>query len=108
MRSARRAGRRLQGGDRMNERRCIICGEHGTVALGIRARYSNTNAVWAPNLDAYLCDDCSKSGVEISVEIEKSDDGRVTTRTYGPRGHARTALVIGTGTKVTPGQEAML
>jgi len=88
----------------MNEHRCILCGDVGTVALGIRARYSNTNAAWAPNLDAWLCEDCTHGGCEIEVEIEPTSDGRVTTRTLTHRGSIVTQLIIGTGEKVTPGQ----
>ena len=88
----------------MSERKCIVCGEYGVIALGIRARYENTNAVWAPNLDAYLCDEHANGGLLITIVLSPTSDGRVTTHTIGPRGTVSQALKIGTGTKVTPGQ----
>lgn len=94
----------------VNMRSCLFCGDHTgeMVALGIRARYANTNAIWAPNLSAYLCANCARSGCRITVDLEPTTDGRVTTTTTGPRGSITTALLIGKGTKVTPNQEALL
>lgn len=92
----------------MNDRRCIICGEHGPISLGIRARYSNTNAVWAPNLDAYLCEGCANAGVEIAIAIKPTIDGRVTTRTRGACGDIQQSLIIGSGEKVSPGQGSLV
>lgn len=87
--------------------RCLVCGGYGSVALGVRARYENTNAVWAPNLDAYLCDNHAKSGCEIEIVYRPTDDGRVRTRVSGPRRAVETTLVIGTGRREQPGQEAI-
>lgn len=92
----------------MNDHRCIICGEHGPISLGIRARYSNTNAVWAPNLDAYLCGECANAGVNVEIGIRATSDGRVTTLTHGAVGEVTQSLVIGTGQKVSPGQGSLV
>jgi hypothetical protein len=90
------------------QRHCIVCGEYGVIALGIRGRYENTNAVWAPNLNAYLCDEHARSGCEIEIELRPTNDGRVRTTTSGPRGSVQQALVIGTGRKEVPGQEQLI
>ena len=88
--------------------RCIVCGETARHTLGIRARYGKQrDALWAPDIDAYLCDthahnDCHLS---LTLEIEK---GVVEIETIGPRYTARTALRIGTRTKITPGQRSLL
>ena len=92
----------------MRGHECIVCGRYATIALGVRARWSNTNAVWAPNLDAYLCEQHATDGCLVEITLTPRIDGRVTTVTRGPRGEYATALVIGTGVKVTPGQEALL
>jgi hypothetical protein len=91
-----------------NDRQCLVCGSYGTVTLGIRARYSNTNAAWAPNLEAFLCKTHAEAGMEIKIEMIPTNDGRVTTYTTGPRGTHASSLVIGTGAKVTPGQVSLL
>lgn len=89
-------------------RRCLVCGAYGVVALGVRARYENTNAVWAPNLDAYLCEQHARSGCRIEIGFQPATDGRVRVTTDGPRGRVETVLRIGTGIKEAPGQEALL
>jgi hypothetical protein len=90
-------------------RHCLVCGAEGTKSLGIRARHENTNAVWAPNLDAWLCDLHATSGCVITIGIEPTMDGRVRTRTFGPRGAvAATVLVIGTGGKTEPADQESL
>jgi hypothetical protein len=89
-------------------RQCLFCESDGRIALGIRARYENTNAVWAPNLDAYLCEQHASDGCLIELEITARTDGKVTTIVHGPRGRIATALVIGAGVKVSPGQTALL
>lgn len=90
------------------DQRCIVCGDYGVVALGVRARYSNTNAVWAPNIGAHLCAEHATSGCEIQMTLVPTKDGRVTTSITGPRGTFETALVIGTGVKVPPRQGSLL
>jgi len=88
-------------------RTCLVCGEYGSVALGIRARYENTNAVWAPNLDSYLCEQHARSGCVIEITYRPTSDGRVRVTTSGPRGNVPTVLRIGSGMKETPGQETL-
>ena len=56
---------------------CLVCGERATTALGIRLRRRNTNAVWAPNLSAYLCDLHAVSGCEVGVMYRATSTGRV-------------------------------
>jgi len=86
---------------------CIVCGAFGRVALGIRARTADTNAVWAPNLDAYLCDEHAVKGCVIEIVYHPADDGRVRVQTAGPRRTVQTVLVIGSGVKEIPGQERL-
>ena len=88
-------------------RLCLVCGDYGSIALGIRARYENTNAVWAPNLDAYLCEDCALSGCVIELTYRQTSDGRVRVRTNGPQRYADTVLRIGSGFKEIPGQTSL-
>ena len=88
---------------------CLVCGAYGSKSLGIRARHENTNAVWAPNLDAYLCDEHAEAGCAITISIEPTRDGRVRTRTFGPRGMvAATILVIGSGGRTEPADQGSL
>jgi hypothetical protein len=86
---------------------CIICGEDADITLGIRARYANTNAVWAPNLNAHLCDEHAKAGCHIALQIKPTYDGRVTTMIWGDDHSASQGLVIGTGRKLVLEQEEL-
>lgn len=91
------------------DRFCLVCGAYGSKSLGIRARHENTDAVWAPNLDAYLCDAHAEAGCVVTVTVEPTSDGRVRTRTFGPRGHvAATVLVIGSGGRTEPADQEVL
>lgn len=51
---------------------CLIPGCNNVAndgALSIRCRDRNTNAIWSPNLDAYLCDFHALQGCTIDVII---------------------------------------
>lgn len=89
------------------DQRCLICGEAARISLGIRARYSNTNAVWAPNLDAYLCERHATSGCTIEIAIRATGDSRVRVTTSSPDRSVQTVLLIGSGIKEIPGQERL-
>ena len=91
----------------MIDRTCLVCGKDAYNALGIRCRRANTTAVWAPNLDAYLCDEHVKSGCEMAISYAPTTDGVVTTTITGPKGHVSTALRIGSKRKHTPGQQGL-
>lgn len=65
----------------MSSPQCFVCGDRATVSLGIRGRYENTNAVWAPNLDAHLCGEHAKSGCDIEIVFRPTTDGHVHVRT---------------------------
>jgi hypothetical protein len=56
---------------------CFVCGKQAETALGIRLRRRNTNAIWAPNLHAYLCDLHARSGAEIEVRYKETLTGRI-------------------------------
>jgi len=90
---------------------CLVCGAQGDVTLGIRARYRNTNAVWAPNLEAYLCLRHALSGNVIDINYRATSDGRVRVNTTSVNGrHSEVVLKIDTekyGQKEIPGQEGL-
>jgi hypothetical protein len=71
---------------------CIItgCTNPGRHNLGVRLRRTvataaggKTSAVWAPNTDAFFCDDHATSGVRITLLIEATNTGAVETTVYG-------------------------
>jgi hypothetical protein len=60
---------------------CIIDGcknpaEHN---LGIRLRRPNTKAIWAPNLDAFVCDDHAARGLKIEIILMPTGTGEIET-----------------------------
>lgn len=88
---------------------CLVCGEVARNTLGIRCRFGRQrDALWAPDIDAYLCDKHAKAGCEITVDFTPTEDGIVTITTVGPRQTVSAALQIGTGRKLTPGQGSLL
>ena len=44
--------------------KCIIdgCSNEGVHNFGVRCRRPNTSAIWAPNTNAYLCDEHAEQG----------------------------------------------
>ena len=74
---------------------CIIAGcknraEHN---IGIRLRRPDTSAIWAPNTEAFLCDEHAIQGLKIrivlmptatgEIETEVTSQGFVASRTTG-------------------------
>jgi hypothetical protein len=60
---------------------CIIAGcpnpaEHN---LSVRLRRPNTSAIWAPNTEAYLCDQHAAQGLRITVLLEPTNTGNIET-----------------------------
>jgi hypothetical protein len=60
---------------------CLIpnCTNNAEHNLGIRCRRPNTTAIWAPNCDAYLCDDHADQGFIIDITLTPNDSGLITT-----------------------------
>jgi hypothetical protein len=45
--------------------------------LGLRLRKPSTRAVWAPNIDAFLCREHAERGGKFSIEFEPGSSGTV-------------------------------
>lgn len=89
--------------------RCIICGELGPIALSLRARKPRSaNAVWAPNLDAYLCHEHANAGIVAELTLRAGSDGRMRATTTGPQGSVQMVLIIGASMRESPGQTSLL
>jgi hypothetical protein len=65
---------------------CIVpgCGLEGVHNLGIRLRRPDANktAIWAPNLDAFLCDVPATSGARISILYESTETRQIETHVH--------------------------
>jgi len=61
--------------------KCIIdgCSNEGVHVIGIRCRRPDTTAIWAPNTNAYLCDEHAEQGCKIEINITPTTDGKVQT-----------------------------
>ena len=64
---------------------CVIpgCTREARNNLSIRLRRPDTSAIWAPNLDAFVCDEHAISGARIRVIFETTDSGKVETHVLG-------------------------
>jgi hypothetical protein len=51
--------------------------------LSIRLRRPDTSAIWAPNLDAYVCDSHAVSGALLTLLFEPTSNGMVETVVHG-------------------------
>ena len=60
---------------------CIIpgCPNEAANNFGVRLRRPDTTAIWAPNTEAYLCDDHARQGIKITAILEPTDTGSVET-----------------------------
>lgn len=60
---------------------CLIpnCPNNAQHNIGIRCRRPNTTAIWAPNCDAYLCDEHADQGYEITISLSPIDQRLITT-----------------------------
>lgn len=63
---------------------CSLCGDESIVTLGIRARFPDTLAAWAPNIGVHLCGRCAIGGVHVALKIAPTDTGEVCVDSYGP------------------------
>ena len=77
--------------------RCLIpnCNNDANNNLGIRCRRPDTNAIWAPNCDAFLCDDHADQGYTISITLTPVVARTITTSvTAGRPPITRTTPII--------------
>jgi hypothetical protein len=60
---------------------CLIpnCQNNAEHNIGIRCRRPNTSAIWAPNCNAYLCDEHAEQGCIIEITITPNTLGTITT-----------------------------
>lgn len=61
---------------------CLIpnCTNDARHNLGIRCRRPETSAIWAPNCDAFLCDDHADQGYTIDITLSPAATRTITTR----------------------------
>jgi len=61
--------------------KCLIpnCTNDASNNLGIRCRRPETSAIWAPNCDAYLCDDHADQGYTIDITLTPATSRNITT-----------------------------
>ena len=60
---------------------CIFpnCPNPGNHNFSVRLRRPDTTAIWAPNTQAYVCDDHAAQGVRITVVLEPTQTANVET-----------------------------
>jgi len=58
---------------------CIVpgCALDAKNNLGVRLRRPNTSAIWAPNTEAFVCDQHAVSGARLRVLYEATSNGDV-------------------------------
>ena len=64
---------------------CIVpgCGSDAVNNLGVRLRHPpQSDALWSPNANAFLCDEHARSGARITLIYEATTSGRVETVVY--------------------------
>jgi hypothetical protein len=69
----------------INMPQCIIpnCQNNAEHNIGIRCRRPDTSAIWAPNCDAFLCDEHAEQGCTIEINIAANTLGTITTNVSG-------------------------
>ncbi len=60
---------------------CIIagCQNKADNNLGVRLRRPDTSAIWAPNTEAYICDEHAYQGLKIWVSLTPTNTGEIET-----------------------------
>ncbi len=66
---------------------CLIpnCQNNATNNLGIRCRRPDTSAIWAPNCNAYLCDEHADQGYVINITLTPDNARNITTNVSASR-----------------------
>lgn len=76
--------------------KCIIdgCSNEGVHNIGVRCRRPDTSAIWAPNTNAYLCDEHAEQGCVVDITITPTTDGKIHTSVRnGSRFESRTITI---------------
>ncbi len=65
---------------------CIIagCKNKARHNFGVRLRRPSTRAIWAPNSEAYLCDEHAVEGLKVEVNLIPTDTGTIETEISSP------------------------
>lgn len=60
---------------------CLIagCDNEATNNFSVRLRRPDTSAIWAPNTEAYLCDEHAYGGFKIWVSLTPTGTGEIET-----------------------------
>lgn len=64
---------------------CVIpnCTKVAHHNFGVRLRRPDTTAIWAPNTEAFLCDEHASMGLRITVILEPINTGTIETTVVG-------------------------
>lgn len=76
--------------------RCIIngCNNTGIHNFGVRLRRPSTRAIWAPNTEAFICDEHATGGMTIVVELTPNNKHTIETQiSSGSRGVTRKTAI---------------
>lgn len=97
---------------------CVVpgCGRPGKNKLGVRCRVwhepspvpgkKKTSALWAPDADAFLCDEHALGGAHITLIFEPDDSCETAVRVIAaPQAEARTRPIKGVPSEITQADE---
>lgn len=76
---------------------CIIagCNNRGEHNISIRCRREDTSAIWAPNTEAFLCDQHAGDGLAIEIILTPTRTAQIeTTVSGGGTAVARTTPIV--------------
>lgn len=61
--------------------RCIVngCQNEASNNFGVRLRREDTTAIWAPNTEAFICDEHASSGFRIDVQLTPMNTDEIQT-----------------------------
>ena len=64
---------------------CVVpgCAREAVNNLSIRLRRPDTSAIWAPNMEAFVCDEHAITGARIHVLYEATSSGEIETHVHG-------------------------
>ncbi len=75
---------------------CVVpgCPVDAQNVFGVRLRRPDTSAIWAPNTEAFICDQQAKSGARIRVYYEATESGEVDVDVHGATAEHRRLTTI--------------
>lgn len=67
---------------------CIIAGCKNPAPhnFSVRLRRPSTRAIWAPNTEAYMCDQHATQGLKVTVVLEPTETREIETEISSPGG----------------------